>query len=388
MPKVKRKSPAKGKGTSVKTPQPNDSEPVFSGQPEIPSPDVFQKARDSNPAWYKIIEQAYEQFAADPQHAGVYAQPKGRGATIQQTWLVFTLFGIETYCLLARPLPPAATQRITRLVNCSAAELIGTLKSIQAATNTLGVTVAHHDGKTGHCITLKAYDTARDRFIYHDPWPARSLLAAENNAAGVDAQSEGKLWSVTAPELERVVFAAFAFPHQWARAQKQDIDLLYDAWTKSEFFKFFHLRRLDERMEGEYAVRVFAPVAFTDTVAILVGCLDTGRIKHASLQLHTSWLIDNFPLALDLAKSFVTCFAPPPDRATYAEISEVLWSLRDPRNLMKIKDANPDESDAIRCVHALLGALESADVSTDLATLTVGKDPGPPPARFLEFDLL
>jgi hypothetical protein len=375
--------------------QPVGAEPRFSGSPVIPSPEVFAQARKNNPPWANILEQAYEQFVAGPGGAGVYADPKGTGATIEQMWMVFTLFGIEMYCLLAQPLPAAAeplpaasTQRITRLVSRNPEDLIETLKQIQAAAGSLGVTVAYYDGKTGHCIFVRAFDAERDRFIYHDPWPERSLLAKENNPVGIDAQPEGSQWSVTAKELETVVFAAFIFPHQWARIQKQDFDLFYDSWTKSEFFKFFHLQQLEERMEAGHTVRVFAPAAFKGVIALLVGCTQSGKITRVRLNIDSRWMIDNLSLALDLMKSFVMCFAPRPDASTYSEIAAVLRSLRDPQTLLKAKDANPDESQAIRCVHALMGSLEQADVITDLAHLTIRSGDADPPDRVLEYDLM
>jgi len=367
--------------------QSDDREPRFGGSPVIPPPEVFEKARENQPPWYKALAQAYEQFVADPENA-VYADPKGRGATIQQTWLVFTLFRLEMYCLLARPLPAASTERITRLVNCSTSDLIDVLKQIHVATGSIAVTVAYHDGKTGHCITVHAYDAQRDRFIYQDPWPARSLLAKENNPAEVDAQPEGTRWSVTAQELERVAFAAFIFPHQWARVQNQNFDLFYEPWTKAEFFRFFHLQRLAQRMEAGHTVGVFAPAAVADKVALLVVYPESGKITRASLRIDDRWIIDNFTLAIDLTKRFVTCFAPMPDAPTYHRISEVLWSLRDPQNMLKARDANPDDSDAMRCVHALMGSVKRASVVTDLATLTVGMGEGDPPHRVLEFDLM
>ncbi len=167
---------------------PDDANPRFSGVPTTPAPEVFERARSSNPQWYQILEEAYAQFAAAPENAGIYADPKGGGATIEQIWLVHTLFGIEPYCLLARALPAASTQRISRLVNCTATQIVESLKAIQAAEGAVNVPLAYHDGTTGHCIRISAYDGARDRFVYHDPWPERSLLAKENNAAGIDAQ--------------------------------------------------------------------------------------------------------------------------------------------------------------------------------------------------------
>ena len=349
----------------------NDAEPRFGGMPSTPAPEVFERARRNNPEWARLIERAYAQFAVLPENAGIYADPKGGGATIEQIWLVHTLFGIEPYCLLARPLPTASTKRISRLVNCKAIQIIEALETIQAANGEVNVPLAYHDGKTGHCIRITAYDRGRDRFIYHDPWPERSLLAKENNPAGVDAQPEGNRWSVTAQELERVAFAAFIFPSQWARVQGQDFDIRYDSWKDSEFVKFFRLKQLDERAAGDRTQRTFAPGAFQQDIALEVECDPAGKVRRASLLLTQDWTIGNFMLALDLAKSFMASFAPAPDRNQYDEIAAALWSLRDPRALLKAKDADPNESDGVRCVHAFMGSLERADVVTDFSHVAI-----------------
>ena len=366
----------------------DDAEPRFSGMPATPAPEVFEQARSNNPEWYRLVERAYEQFAAQPENVGVYADPKGSGATIEQIWLVLTLFGIEPYCLLARPLPAATTTRISRLVNTKATQIVEALRTIQAANGEVNVPLAYHDGKTGHCIRITDYDRGRDRFIYHDPWPERSLLAKENNPAGVDAQPEGTRWSVTAQELERVVFAAFVFPSQWARVRGQDFDILYDSWKDSDFFKFFRLKQLDEHAVGEHTQRTFAPGAFQQDIALEVECNPAGKIKRASLLLTQDWTVGNFMLALDLAKSFVASFAPAPDRTRYDEIAAALWSLRDPRALLKAKQTDPNESDAARCVHAFMGSLEHASITTDFSHLSIGgATHGGRPARVIAVGL-
>ncbi len=367
---------------------PDDANPSFSGVPSTPVPEVFERARSNNPAWYQMMERAYAQFAARPENAGIYADPKGGGATIEQIWLVHTLFGIEPYCLLARALPAASTQRISRLVNCKAAQIVEALKAIQAAEGAVDVPLAYHDGKTGHCIRITAYDGARDRFVYHDPWPERSLLAKENNAAGIDAQPEATRWSVTARELERVAFAAFVFPSQWARARGENFDLRFEQWKASEFFQHFRLRQLAEQDSDGRVQRTFAPGAFQHDIALDVESNSAGRITRSSLRLTPEWTIGNFPLALDLAKSFVTCFAPQPDRAKYDEVAATLWSLRDPRALLKAKETDPNASDGSRCVHAFMGSLARADITTDFGHLAIaGAMLGERAARSIEINL-
>ena len=63
---------------------PTNIEPRFSGMPRTPAPEVFARARKNNPVWYRILEEAYAQFAARLENAGIYADPKSGGATIQQ----------------------------------------------------------------------------------------------------------------------------------------------------------------------------------------------------------------------------------------------------------------------------------------------------------------
>ncbi len=348
-------------------------EPLFGGLPTIPAPDVFARARRTNPMWVQVLEQGYAQFAARPEARGIYPDPKGGGATIQQIWMFFTVFGTRMYCVLARPLADAQTVRIERLVKSTPKELVAWLQQLQQATGELNVVVAYHDGATGHCIRLVRYEAAGDRIVYHDPWPERSLLAKENNPAGIDAQpAEGRLWSVTSAELERVVFAAYLFPIQWARLQAQPVAQSFTAWTGSDFFKFFRLRKLAEHDADGLAHRVFAPGAFQQQIALVVSVDPaTDVIRKASLRLRRDWLGANFPLALDLAKSFVLAFAPGPDRAVYEPVARLLASLTNRTELARVRDANPDESETVRLAQAFLGRGDG-NLSSDFALLSAG----------------
>jgi hypothetical protein len=134
--------------------------------------------------------------------------------------------------------------------------------------------------------------------------------------------------------------------------------------------------------------RTFAPGAFQRDIALDVESNAAGRITRASLRMTRDWTVANFPLALDLARSFVTCFAPQPDRARYDEVAAALWSLRDPSTLLKAKETDPDASDGIRCVHAFMGSLARADLTTDFGHLAIaGATLGERPARSIEINL-
>ena len=359
-------------------PMESDSEPTFGGMPTIPAPEVFERAQQNNPDWYKILYDGYKKFAQRPENAGIYADPEsGAGATVQQIWLLHTaMSGIEPYCVLAKTLPATATQRVTRVVNCSAQELVQWLIKVQQADKRVVAALAYYDGKMGHCINLKSYDHERDRFIYHDPWPERSLLTKENNAAEVDALAEdesGARWSITSQELERIAFATFLMPWQWARIQNQRFELFDAEWRESTFFKAFHVKQLVEKYEDDRVIYLFSAGPFGRDIALwVVTNKESGRIQRASLGLTPNWIINNFTLALDIIKGFVKSFAPAPDQTTYAEIATTFGKLRDPQFMLAVKNSDPNESDAVQCVHAFMGTLESAEVTTDFAKFSIG----------------
>jgi hypothetical protein len=349
---------------------PQESPVLFGGVPTTPSPQVFENARKNNPAWYQVLEKAYATFAARPENAGVYADPKGKGATLEQVWLSFTLYGLEPYCLLARPVPAQQIGRITRVVRQTPAELVQALMRLRDDAGAINATTLHYDGKTGHCIRLTAYDAGRDRFVYHDPWPERSLLCKENNMAGVDAQPDGTRWSVTARELERVIFASFVFPPDWARLQGVDFDLTFDRWRESNFFKAFLLKQTHERSEKGMTRRMFGAGRFKDSVTLMVDHWESGKIVRASLFLDKIWMAGNVGLALDISRNFVAAFAPAPDKAAYDEIGDALKSLRNPQSLLALKNRDPGESRIVPCIHAFMGLVERASMLTDFASLS------------------
>ncbi len=84
----------------------------------------------------------------------------------------------------------------------------------------------------------------------------------------------------------------------------------------------------------------------------------------------------------------MTCFAPQPDRARYDAVAAALWSLRDPRALLKARQTDPNASEGMRCVHAFMGSLARADFTTDFSHLAIaGASLGERAARSIEIDL-
>jgi hypothetical protein len=338
--------------------------------PEIPAPEVFEKVRRGHPLWYRVLSQAYKQFAQSPENRGVYADPEGQGATPEQIWRFFGLFQVEPYCVLARAMPEDQVKGIGRLERRSPEQLVDILRNLQSSSGAVNAATLHYDGATGHCVHITDYDARRERFIYHDPWPADSLLCEKNNMAAVAAQQEdGGRWSVTAQELERVIFASYIFPTAWARLNGVDFDLFYDRWKESDFYQFFHLKLLDEHVENERKRRSFTAGPFKDSVSVVVECQDE-KIVSSGLILSQDWAAGNLMLAIDIAKSFVVAFAPSPDQGMFGGISRELQKIRKPDFIRALPRQESDD-DAVRCVQAFLGGIEEADVRTDFASLSV-----------------
>jgi hypothetical protein len=325
------------------------------GSPAVPPPEVFERARASHPLWMRLLESAYEKLATSPESEGRYADPKGQGATVVQVWRFLALFGREPWAVVAHELPPEQTEGITRLVQSSPARVVQILKAMQALQDHVNAVTLHFDGQTGHCIRITSHDTIRDRFTYHDPWPERSLLCKENNLAGVDAQPEGSRWSVSAQELQRVIVASFIDPAVWARLQGQQVDLDYEAWKQGDFFRFFHLKPLDEVYENGVRRNTFAPGPFRKEIAIGVFSVETGRIVQADLLADTHWMASHLAMGIDLARSFVLAFAPPPDGARFEPIARALQRLAEPAYAREIAATDPATSELAGCLQAFMG---------------------------------
>jgi hypothetical protein len=348
---------------------------LFGGVPNVPGPEVFAKVQEGWAPEVKAFRAAYEQFARDPRSKGLYPDLGGKGATIEQIWNYMTIFGVEPYCFLARPMPADQIQGIRRLEQCSPQELIKSLARLGGYYAKMSVVTLIYDGSFGHCIYLKAHAPDRDRFIYFDPWPARSLLCEENNSAGVAAQPEsppgGALghidrWSVTSAELASVIVASMLRPADWARLREINFNIYYDQWKDSDFFKFFHIRMLDEKTDGSITQRTFTAGPFKGPVTLVVRSIGNGQICSAKLSMEKNWFVQHILMALDLSRSFVLAFSPPPDRACYSELCESMSKFTDP----SVHDSVSQQKYSL-ALQAFIGMREKGDIITDFATLWI-----------------
>lgn len=133
--------------------------------------------------------------------------PTRRGLTLEQWWsLNQQVFGESCLCLINRLQPPQPADRITPKKLLTGEEIVKIVSGLKA--DTLVPAIVYDGDLVIHAVALEGLD-ASGRMTYWDPSPGRSLLCAENNAAGVAAMpGPNGLWLISRDELEVVILAA------------------------------------------------------------------------------------------------------------------------------------------------------------------------------------
>lgn len=287
--------------------------------------------------WWQILEQAYVQLASTEEGRARYGDPD-RGATVEQAWRVqFAVSGVSQVCVLASGRPPVPTADIPRTVLMTPAQLVDSLIRAFALPDRVAVQTFVFDGRMGHSITLLRYEPVTGSFVFLDPWPARSLLCRENNAAGVAAEPvEGQLWRMTAAELRTVIFAVFIWPTIWADLTGVPHRLTLAGLASSEFWSFFRVREVGRTQgpgDAEATELTLAPGGFQQEIALAVTIDAAERVRRASLALRRRWVTGPphgvNPFALDITKSFLGAMIPEPDRGDVAPLLSGLALVRD-----------------------------------------------------------
>ncbi len=157
------------------------------------------------------------------------------GITLEQDWLMAQLPSREAFvCLINRLQPPTPCERITRKEFMDGGQIIEVMQRIlgrrrgakakaQQQSPELLPTNVYDGDRMAHAIITLGIDAATNSFIFQDPWPGRSLLCAENNAAGVAAVPAPRgppLWMVKPEEMEAVVFSVFVPLDVWQQRRR------------------------------------------------------------------------------------------------------------------------------------------------------------------------
>ncbi|HEY2168983.1 MAG TPA: hypothetical protein VGJ30_05115 [Candidatus Angelobacter sp.] len=162
----------------------------------------------------------------------------GVGLTLEEVFFMLELgFGAPSMTLINETVPQEFTSQIARERKLFlSANVILEFLNVHFERMRYGhlkyhksVQTLYYDklGHTGHSILLLDSDSSTHLFAYFDPWPCRSLLAEENNNAGIKAHPlppdklfevgryTVRAWSVTDKELAGVLVAAFVDPEEF-----------------------------------------------------------------------------------------------------------------------------------------------------------------------------
>jgi hypothetical protein len=139
-----------------------------------------------------------------------------RGMTLEETWYIFD-YESPHLCIVNSESPPQPIDHIERLLVVTPDDMISIAMEHLLLAGGLPTLVS--DGEFGHAIYLTGDNGGGHWFAFHDPWPGRSLLCAENNAAGVKAAPYSGRWRITRAELIRVLISFLVRMEYWAYLQ-------------------------------------------------------------------------------------------------------------------------------------------------------------------------
>lgn len=346
---------------------------LFSGIPETPPSEVFEKARENWSPERRRLEESFERFRKSPENKGILPEDNETGATLEQVYNAIKLLGADKYCLLSTDQEEVSTGNIVKVIKMSSEQLIKSLKQIQVVDGHVLSTLLHYDGHTGHCIVLDWYDEKQNRFFYRDPWPLDSLLCDKNNMAGVNARKEEEnYWSVTDDELSSVIFAVFVYPGQWDRAQNELEPLRLDTLKESDFFSFFHLEEISRYDHGNKSEIQYSPSSFKGIVVVSLLMSPTNRISEAILLMNRDWMKQNFMLVPDISRSFLRTFAPDKDMGIIGKIIDALDLGKINQMLPELMQAKQDDVDPVDAfMMSFLGVAQGVDIGFSYSNLSI-----------------
>ena len=130
-----------------------------------------------------------------------------------------SVLGESIVCLINRLQPASPWDRITQKEFLTGAEILKVVETVYRIKPREPIMAAVYDGDlVTHAIALEGLD-ASGRMLYHDGNLGRSLLCAENNAAGVAAEpGPDSLWLISREEMEVVIFAVLLDSNDWLQA--------------------------------------------------------------------------------------------------------------------------------------------------------------------------
>jgi tetratricopeptide (TPR) repeat protein len=147
-----------------------------------------------------------------------------RGLSIEEMHLGFQLSaGAPAISLISGRYATQPLGRIPRKELRSSEQTAHQLEEDLARSEKTAVLLLVHDGRFGHSIVAHGADREQHYIRFLDPWPGGTLLAGDQNAAGVAAIPDPTLregWQIETSQLAKVLVAAIILLPIWDRWQQ------------------------------------------------------------------------------------------------------------------------------------------------------------------------
>jgi hypothetical protein len=165
---------------------------------------------------------AFDEWALIPRFRADYDMGRmsvGRGMTLEEMVLSAQLLLRQSVmCLIARAYADQPSSRIPRKRYVEADKLALLLAHNLRNWEGAAIQALVYDGQSAHSIVVTGTSTAGEEIRYRDPWPTRSLLCADQNAAGVDAVADSVHlgeWLISTEDFARVLVAVVVSERIW-----------------------------------------------------------------------------------------------------------------------------------------------------------------------------
>jgi len=253
------------------------------------------------------VERSPDIYAPSVRHE---ADPS-KGAPLDVAWHAQWQLGGPSYCLIAEGADVGPVERIPYRAELPAAQVVALLADAFGRRDPFAcVASVQIAPDRGHSVTL--FEVGDDGVVFHDPWPEGSLLAAERNELGIDAQPDEGRWRITTAELERCLQAVFVDPGVLAEMQgREHRRTLVEVLEALGFFNVHEVRRM--QAEGGWDVEA-APGGFQESVRVRFAVDDEDWLEAALLSVRRHWLQGpNQPFGIDIMGSFLGATVSPLD---------------------------------------------------------------------------
>jgi hypothetical protein len=165
--------------------------------------------------------------------------------------------------------------------------------------------------------------------------------------------------------------AAFVEQYLWATHNHEKYFLTYEEFKNTDFWSFFHITEKERSLEeNNFTTIELRTKAFQSEVKLCVTLDVQQRVIEAGLGLKRKWLIGPpfglNPFALDIARSFIATFIPPPEQQQMKELITKFSDIQKPNYAQQVLLEKTDEA-----LLTYLGAAPTFFLMSDFSCISI-----------------